>query len=312
MNSLDTSKLGILDILAAAFRGEIPESSGPKLQVKEGEVVRGIITSQWARQLGSAPDILQCAFDNSFAEHRRLHEEAEASGKEVSHDCQAFYRFIRALESTVEVLAKFFSQAVVAEFPQVIGSSASVKVGWELVTPADKEWNDVQSHDFGTLFKAHNAKLRSVIIGGEDISVIDSNLGCPVQDGEEVLGVIEDSRLRGLWTLYSQLTDDINSLVSESVDGDTESGDVASDTSKVLLANVGYLQFLRESYQSLFWLAVRNAFPSVEDGMDVGIRDGWNLVKCPHKSGGGIEKLFVLLSPLGAHQGGSQGVPTRG
>lgn len=269
-------EMGIADMLASIFRGQIFEGEGPTTEIEEGKKERGVISSIFARRLFVAHSVMVDHITCITQEHLRLH----LPGGDVSnHDCKVFWSRLSRLRDRQETLRGLLWQAVAEEHPQVTMNSVTIRKGWLLVGE-DEEWDDsIPISNKASIAYHLIDRLKMIVCDGGDVEIREEGLD-PIGQGEKVLGTLGDGRIRAFRSLVTDIHREISLYPSDKeISGCPASTIIDELVNLFVLA--GRFQQLIKIVASLFWCGVRDAIPESSVFPNIGIRQGWQVVRVP-------------------------------
>lgn len=289
MTATDITELGIMPMLTEVLCGNFSEGSGSTTKRKEGETVRGMITSPVARRLYAANLLMAGYISTLGKKHADLHSEQEP----VDHDCEAFNTKRARLSSRKQVIRNLLRQAIAEEHPQVVSNNAGIRDGWCLVDEGG-EWDDiVPVRNESSIACNFITRVTSILSGTRPFVEVDDIE--PVAAGEEIIGSLSDERVRCFWSLIHEIKDEFEGL--QGSDRQAIGNMTVNEAIRLGMLEKN-LKEMANITSSLFWCGVRDAVPEAMDQSVIGIRQAWAVVKCaPDKDEGEIE---VIMTPMGS------------
>lgn len=289
-------------MLRAIFSLQTPEGSGSKEKQKDGERQCGVITCALSRRLYAANSIMVDHINGLAKKHAHLHDDGR---KQIpKHDCEAFANRIKRLHARQKILSGLLWQSVGESFPQSAINSVGIRDGWMLVDREGK-WNDHIPFINKPNSIADNYLNRVMkIICGDSVSsarVIAGEGFGPVTAGEEVVGCLDDEKVRRIWMILSDIRSEVTKELPTGLTDDNFREVFGTltineiDRLRLLLARCDKLV---EITTALFWCGVRDTVPAASDIPDIGIRQGWKVVKCvPEEDYGGVRMVMTPMGP---------------
>lgn len=279
-------------MLAAILGGDISENSGSTETRKEPKKAHGEIASPVARRLFTADTLMIHHITRLTEEHESFHGSGEVPPE---HDCRVYQARLRRLLNRRGLLHNLLWQAIIEEHPQVAANEPVICDGWTLVD-GDQEWIDnVPSDDKTNFTYNYVGEVASIINGSSsDATSADNNL-MPVGEGEEIIGTLEDTRVRALWALILKVSAEYQKQIADAI---TEADSLDEKTLGRMSMLATHLARLAEISESLFWCGVEDTIPSASMESGIGIRESWKVVKYTPTLP--TRRIVTIIIPVGS------------
>ena len=290
--NVDNDEVGILARLQSAFKDAPTENIEPTEKKKDGEVVRGVVTSGDARRLFVARKPCGKQLDEYMATHEALH----TSGRSEPHDCINWAKRAVIQVEAIDILHTLMWQAVTEECPVLVANNASLRAGWEIVSVG--EWIEEpvleNNENLGLSFIP---RLKSILESEIDASTPCGDLS-DLEEGEEVIGVVEDNRIRALSLFQIALIEDAKKIIPEDIGtkGPKAFGDFSLNELQRIIHVMDHFKGLKETVNKIMFRAIRDSLPAAEN-ISIGLRKNDQVVKTRDKSDSGISFVITPTGP---------------
>lgn len=281
VNIADVERMGILDLIFAAREGQFPEAQSLAPEKDATKVQRGVINSLAARNLIGARQVLADIGLKVAQEHRALHQQKEGSS---SHECDRFHGRVRSLTEKLRLIEGLLWGEVSLEYPSALVCDCSINEGFTL--SSGDEW--IQDPFVAgwvnpyVMFCLRLAKICRGEVESYDPETIKDELSA-IEQGEEVVGIITDTRVRALFELQSILLQEVRDTLLPRLERYIDLEDwskLSVGESRQIMNSMSVVERLQGLARTLFWQAVRDSVSASASLPHIGVREGFQVVKC--------------------------------
>ena len=297
ITSQNVGEATMLQLLDAALVNpqnlDLGEDPGPTEPIQGEEIPRGTLNSPAGRRLCLLSASLARLIVKEGDEHEASHLASTA------HDCVEYNIRARLHLARQQVLNSLFWLALLDDIPEMVGNGETlIRKGWRVVSHG-KPWSPHRLKLKGDSLGSNLlSRLADILLGS--ISFVDDGDLRSVVDGEEVVGIITDNRVKTINSLVRILQVEHLSLFPPNTNVETliKLASTLSPAKRGELDLHGryYVGITGVVYQ-LFEVCMADTITLKENLPFFGVRKEWKVVACANEVSAG-KPVFDIIAVI--------------